>query len=524
MKSFPEQLIVARKIKGMTQEQLAEKMNVSRSMISHWERGRALPDVESLRRLSQILGYNFLQEEALDFTVQTETSETSNSAASDDNAPRKKSNRTVLIGFLAGTIVTALVALFILLPILSEKNIAPPSAEETITPMYTVTAENAVTPEETVALESSIRPQGTAAVENTATSRSTATPESAVTQVNAFAPKITSTPTSTTTPETSATPKNTVTPANTVEVAILTTQKPYTPVYGSPAWFKQPNERAPGQAYLSITTPENPLKATRTGDRGTGTEWSFVFYLEEQNGIDFTVEDYTLTMFYTETRTFVDKFGAAALKSRWGSNTIPAGRQQMISGALPQQPMEGIGVVFSGVDANGNQLEFRYYLALSREIAQSTLVREEKTAAGDTIADMLTWCKQPNERVEGQAYVNIFSTETPLKLIESDLFANGFGWQYSFYLQEEHGIDFTVDEITEVRFFTERNADIMKFTPLDVWGYDVLLGKGPTSHHGGAFHAFDNMLGIGLMITGTDVDGNELEFHHFLELSHEVSD
>lgn len=38
-KSFAEQLIAARKAAGLTQEQLGEKMHMSRQGISHWENG-----------------------------------------------------------------------------------------------------------------------------------------------------------------------------------------------------------------------------------------------------------------------------------------------------------------------------------------------------------------------------------------------------------------------------------------------------------------------------------------------------
>lgn len=60
MESFSSQLLRARKAKGMTQEQLAELLQTSRSNISHWENGRTLPDIETVKRLSRILDCNFL--------------------------------------------------------------------------------------------------------------------------------------------------------------------------------------------------------------------------------------------------------------------------------------------------------------------------------------------------------------------------------------------------------------------------------------------------------------------------------
>ena len=82
MTSFGEQLIAARKAKGYTQEQLAEKLLVSRTTISRWESGKIMPDIDTIKLLSKELDFNF-------FTVDDILAETSASAdtAPDDNAP-----------------------------------------------------------------------------------------------------------------------------------------------------------------------------------------------------------------------------------------------------------------------------------------------------------------------------------------------------------------------------------------------------------------------------------------------------
>ena len=50
-----ERLREERKRKGLTQEQLAGLISVSRQTISHWETGRAAPDYDSLRLLAEAL-------------------------------------------------------------------------------------------------------------------------------------------------------------------------------------------------------------------------------------------------------------------------------------------------------------------------------------------------------------------------------------------------------------------------------------------------------------------------------------
>lgn len=52
---FGEKLIAQRKKMHLTQEQLAEKMHISRQAISRWENENLIPDGENLIKLSEIL-------------------------------------------------------------------------------------------------------------------------------------------------------------------------------------------------------------------------------------------------------------------------------------------------------------------------------------------------------------------------------------------------------------------------------------------------------------------------------------
>ncbi len=57
--NFQEQLIFLRKQKGLSQEQLGEKIGVSRQTISKWELGSTTPEMEKLIQLSDFLIFLF---------------------------------------------------------------------------------------------------------------------------------------------------------------------------------------------------------------------------------------------------------------------------------------------------------------------------------------------------------------------------------------------------------------------------------------------------------------------------------
>lgn len=51
-----DKIIGLRKSNGMSQEDLAEKLNVSRQAISRWESGTAMPDASNILQLSKLFG------------------------------------------------------------------------------------------------------------------------------------------------------------------------------------------------------------------------------------------------------------------------------------------------------------------------------------------------------------------------------------------------------------------------------------------------------------------------------------
>ena len=51
-----DKIIRLRKKNGWSQEELAEKMNVSRQAVSKWEAAQTIPDLEKLMKLSSLFG------------------------------------------------------------------------------------------------------------------------------------------------------------------------------------------------------------------------------------------------------------------------------------------------------------------------------------------------------------------------------------------------------------------------------------------------------------------------------------
>ena len=65
-KSFGEKLYTLRKKNGLSQQAVAEVLQVSRQSISRWEVGSSVPTMENLRLLSQLYGV------PVDYLIHTE--------------------------------------------------------------------------------------------------------------------------------------------------------------------------------------------------------------------------------------------------------------------------------------------------------------------------------------------------------------------------------------------------------------------------------------------------------------------
>ena len=60
--TLAEKLKSIRKQAGMSQEQLAERLGVSRQAVTKWETDAGIPDVENVMALSALFTYVYLQD------------------------------------------------------------------------------------------------------------------------------------------------------------------------------------------------------------------------------------------------------------------------------------------------------------------------------------------------------------------------------------------------------------------------------------------------------------------------------
>lgn len=75
-----DKILSLRKNNGWSQEELAEKMNVSRQSISKWESAAAIPDINRILEMARIFGVttDYLLKDDLEMTVYSDTDETEN--------------------------------------------------------------------------------------------------------------------------------------------------------------------------------------------------------------------------------------------------------------------------------------------------------------------------------------------------------------------------------------------------------------------------------------------------------------
>lgn len=130
-------LVSLRKKKGLTQMELAEKLNVSRQAISRWEVGAAVPSTDNLKVLGE------LYEVPVDYLLNEEIETVAKQ--SEDTQDAEFSRHEKRIVFLNRRIVyISVTVILVLLAVIISVAIVPNQKEEQIVPIedMTVVEEN----------------------------------------------------------------------------------------------------------------------------------------------------------------------------------------------------------------------------------------------------------------------------------------------------------------------------------------------------------------------------------------------
>lgn len=106
---FGEKLSFLRKQRGMTQLELAEKLDISRQAVSRWEQGTSEPSTENLVSIGKLLGVSV--DDLVNETIQLRAESTAQVAVAEEKEPAKKHSKygiAKIVGIVILSIVVVL--------------------------------------------------------------------------------------------------------------------------------------------------------------------------------------------------------------------------------------------------------------------------------------------------------------------------------------------------------------------------------------------------------------------------------
>ena len=105
--ALPEKLYTLRKKSGLSQEQLAEALNVSRQAISKWEGGSAMPESDKLLALSNYFGVS------LDYLLKDGAPNTAPAEAQEEHRTMRLLSLILCFGGAAALIVYGVLSILV---------------------------------------------------------------------------------------------------------------------------------------------------------------------------------------------------------------------------------------------------------------------------------------------------------------------------------------------------------------------------------------------------------------------------
>ena len=118
-------LVSLRKQKGITQMEVAEKLNVSRQAISRWEVGSAVPTTDNLKVLSELYGVSIdylLNDAAENVSKHKEVKQDQSSASETEEKNGFRNRRRWYIGAAIGLVLMAIILAVVVTAIATAKN------------------------------------------------------------------------------------------------------------------------------------------------------------------------------------------------------------------------------------------------------------------------------------------------------------------------------------------------------------------------------------------------------------------
>lgn len=150
----------------------------------------------------------------------------------------------------------------------------------------------------------------------------------------------------------------------------------------------------------------------------------------------------------------------------------------------------------------------------------------EQTAAVPQRENTVEWFSSTVQPQDGKPFVSVYFDESPLLVIRNEDFPEGLGWLYTVFMEETNGFSFDIANL-DIVLFTDRGDAFVDSYSADVindWfgGHHDIAANSQLSFGGGM--PVQDLCGVGVSLTGTDVSGTELEFHGYLPLSKEIRD
>lgn len=125
------------------------------------------------------------------------------------------------------------------------------------------------------------------------------------------------------------------------------------------------------------------------------------------------------------------------------------------------------------------------------------------------------------EPQEGQAYIEVIPMNDPVKLTN----VNGNDiWRLDFWVMETNGVGFTMEEFRTVHFDKDHNAIFDLTNTMDemyLMFYTTYVEPYGYYMFNDAYPKEEGLSNVGVMITGTDDNGNKLTFSTVMNLSEE---